>query len=1211
MKPIRLEIEGINSYSSRQVVDFERLTSKGLFGIFGKTGSGKSTILDAITLALYGNIPRGTREFINSNCKKASVEYEFEIVEEGKRSRYIVKRRFKRNKDNKNALSDYTMLQKRNDMGDYDIIEEGKVSEVNNRIKSILGLEESDFLRSVVLPQGKFSEFLTLTGKDRRNMLERIFSLEEYGSKLSAKLRRKKSETSREIEVLQARLNEYPNISSEKRDELQENIKALKEDIEKISDELENEKKKAEENEAIYKLVIEKNEIEKNLEKLKAKEDYINSTLEAVNRAEKANTVVPEINKEEKLKLEIENIEKEYENLKADYENKKSDLKYKEEEYEEIKEKRDKIEYISDTRKSILNIISLKEKTLEKEKEVENLRKKVEKIEKEKKTLLENKEKISKKIEELYREKKEKNEKLKESTISSEYRELVKKGIEIHRDIYRQENNIEKKNKKIKELEEGNEGIKLTEKEKKIIEDKLSEVSEEINSIVEAIALQENIKTLNDKEFESLEAKISKMEEKIFHLREDDKQIKELVESINKEKSIVSECILEKKKYKSILEEKNEELEKFEKIDEENSIRRLSDEIKIIWGKEFHSGDICPVCNNTVEKLEIQEHIGNEYEKNKEKISSLKEEVTSININIAKVETKMKNSQEKIDEYEKKKVLISEKNSRENLKELLKEKVQFETKIEREKALLKSKKNEIERLKKEKENSDKKSSSLNNKKVKYDEYIRGIKNTIKIITDEIKGLENDNKKSLEELEEICLKLINKLGEDILKKEDNRQFFIDENKRVDESDKLSEEISHQLENISKEIEVKEKEDKKQAEEMALFDSEIIKTKSEIDSLEKQGKDLREETLEKTNEIDFEKLNSIIEFKYDSFESLTGILDSFIRIVKANFEEISKSYDILKKEIVELEKNISSSKVKLDMKKEIAKEQNKNIDNMIERFDFKDRKECSLYYMDESILLSKKEEIDKYKKEKAREEIVYGQLEEKLAGKTISLEEKNKQLEIKKDLEEKLKEKNNIFVEEKYKISEMGKNLKLIKDIDEDLKKKTRLFDNIKEIDKLFEGNRFVEYLSQIYLNNIIIEASERLSNMTNNRYSLEMNENYLFVISDNFNGGLRRAADTLSGGEVFLTSLSLALALSSQIQLKGSAPLEFFFLDEGFGTLDSALLDTVMTSLENLKGDNLSIGIISHVDEIKARLPMKLEITMDESIQSSIIKEVEE
>ena len=51
-----------------------------------------------------------------------------------------------------------------------------------------------------------------------------------------------------------------------------------------------------------------------------------------------------------------------------------------------------------------------------------------------------------------------------------------------------------------------------------------------------------------------------------------------------------------------------------------------------------------------------------------------------------------------------------------------------------------------------------------------------------------------------------------------------------------------------------------------------------------------------------------------------------------------------------------------------------------------------------------------------------------------------------------------------------------------------------------------------------------------------------------------NGGQRRSVDSLSGGETFLTSLSLALALSSQIQLKGNSPLEFFFLDEGFGSL---------------------------------------------------------
>ena len=54
MKPIKLEVKGLNSFIDKQVVEFDKLTERGLFGIFGPTGSGKSTILDGITLALYG-----------------------------------------------------------------------------------------------------------------------------------------------------------------------------------------------------------------------------------------------------------------------------------------------------------------------------------------------------------------------------------------------------------------------------------------------------------------------------------------------------------------------------------------------------------------------------------------------------------------------------------------------------------------------------------------------------------------------------------------------------------------------------------------------------------------------------------------------------------------------------------------------------------------------------------------------------------------------------------------------------------------------------------------------------------------------------------------------------------------------------------------------------------------------------------------------------
>ena len=70
-------------------------------------------------------------------------------------------------------------------------------------------------------------------------------------------------------------------------------------------------------------------------------------------------------------------------------------------------------------------------------------------------------------------------------------------------------------------------------------------------------------------------------------------------------------------------------------------------------------------------------------------------------------------------------------------------------------------------------------------------------------------------------------------------------------------------------------------------------------------------------------------------------------------------------------------------------------------------------------------------------------------------------------------------------------------------------------------------------------------------------------------------------------------MSLALALSSHIQLKGNAPLEFFFLDEGFGTLSGEFLDVAMNALERLYSEKLSVGIISHVEELKDRVPIRL------------------
>ena len=146
----------------------------------------------------------------------------------------------------------------------------------------------------------------------------------------------------------------------------------------------------------------------------------------------------------------------------------------------------------------------------------------------------------------------------------------------------------------------------------------------------------------------------------------------------------------------------------------------------------------------------------------------------------------------------------------------------------------------------------------------------------------------------------------------------------------------------------------------------------------------------------------------------------------------------------------------------------------------------------------------------------------------------------------------------------------------------------------ELSKLFIGNAFVEFLAIGKLKNIAYNASQKLNKISNGHYALMVNEDSDFLIIDNYNNGETRRVATLSGGESFLVSLSLALALSSQIQLKNKANLEFFFLDEGFGTLDSNLLEKVIESLENLKNnEKINIGLISHIEDLKERIPKKL------------------
>ncbi|MCC6436207.1 MAG: SMC family ATPase [Acidimicrobiales bacterium] len=149
-------------------------------------------------------------------------------------------------------------------------------------------------------------------------------------------------------------------------------------------------------------------------------------------------------------------------------------------------------------------------------------------------------------------------------------------------------------------------------------------------------------------------------------------------------------------------------------------------------------------------------------------------------------------------------------------------------------------------------------------------------------------------------------------------------------------------------------------------------------------------------------------------------------------------------------------------------------------------------------------------------------------------------------------------------------------------------------------QLLRANRFGAWILDEAVQQLVQGATGLLQRLSGGAYSLVL-EGKDFAVIDHNNADAVRSARTLSGGETFLASLALALALADQVvMLAGptAAPLESLFLDEGFGTLDPDTLDTVASAIEELGSAGRMVGIVTHVRDLAERLPVRFEVTKD-------------
>jgi exonuclease SbcC len=153
----------------------------------------------------------------------------------------------------------------------------------------------------------------------------------------------------------------------------------------------------------------------------------------------------------------------------------------------------------------------------------------------------------------------------------------------------------------------------------------------------------------------------------------------------------------------------------------------------------------------------------------------------------------------------------------------------------------------------------------------------------------------------------------------------------------------------------------------------------------------------------------------------------------------------------------------------------------------------------------------------------------------------------------------------------------------------------------ELASCLRANQFIAYIQEEALRVLAEDGSKHLDSLSQGRYALACAEQEFSVV-DHWNADEVRSVKTLSGGESFLASLALALALAERLasfsaEGKAQQRLESLFLDEGFGTLDRETLDVVVQGIEALHGGQRMVGVVTHIPELAERMPVRVEVAM--------------
>lgn len=1183
LRPRYLEIEGLQSFKDMQAIDFDRLGETGLFGIFGPTGSGKSTILDAVTLALYGNVQRanrGTQGILNVSSDIMRVSFTFDLAKAGERKTYKVERVYRRKKDSENSIESRAarLIELR---PEGDVVIADKQSEVNEAVIELIGLHFDDFTHSVVLPQNKFQEFLLAPKAEKTKMLERIFYLGEYGRKLTEKVNRKLGQIKNKLSGIEGALSVLGDISETSLKEAEAALAAETEKRRNIDRALKASEAEYSSAKEVWELSMELQETVRKQEEQLSMAAEINAMRERCKRAMAAQSLKDRIDDLAKAEAELKKTEEELEKLETDLCELGKRLESGMKELEEASALRQaRIPALVEYKTKLANAL-LKKDELEKLEEILRKLRSDYKILKDKVDQWDEKIAALKASLEGALEKaagqKSRVEALK---VDAAYRDKVQRGAALEEELERSRKLREQNESRYQELS----GIiSVQEQELEALEKKGSELFDEMrksgaaceqhmkikqwdrNDIIKAEARYYSIKSVSD----GLKQKYREIEQLKLKESEYDGQLEALMHKLDGLRTEKENKQGELDNARNLLAAKKQEQER-------NAAFMLAQSLK--------ENEPCPVCGSTEHPKPAAHWDGMDAEAGTETIKELQTLIDNLDMQCRSIEKESIKLSEQYSNFAslKEDVAANIKSRQEELDELLGRLPDDCRGLQ-----LDQVEGALEKISQEKQEMLKAIEAWEAKLAELEEMQKKAAEEHNRCQVEISGKRSQleaNKKHLEELKKACTEAeedcrarqeayndaVRALGISNMRKE---------LQKIQSNDREAENLYKELQNLEKNIEDLRKEIEK-AEEARKHDNEMLSE----NIAEGRGYKYRKEEMEKELRLllgdkDIETEIAKTEEEMAALAGREKEAQEFVNKVREEYEKAVKD-----KKVLEKQRDIFGAKLKSDSEK---------LEKELKEKGFAGLEEVAEAFMAKESIEQQEKAIKEYEEDVAKTQAHKTMIEKKLAGRSITEELWQ---EISSRYEElKLRKENSIAAYEnaRSRYETIRANYERWLSLGKELKEYSKKREHLEMIKNLLKGNGFIEYISEERLRYVAREASETLGFLTRHKYGLELDPENGFVIRDNSNGGICRLVTSLSGGETFLTSLALALALSSQIQLKGQSPLEFFFLDEGFGTLDSSLLDTVIDALERLSTRDRVIGLISHVPELRCRITRRL------------------